>query len=55
MIFMNKKVNIDIYDQPDIFVAISLAFAIKNAKTAKNVLDKKVLTPDTAASILQFF
>lgn len=47
-----------ICDGSNIFVTISLLFAIKNLKTAKDILDKKVPTIGisvVAISKLQFF
>lgn len=39
-------------DESDMPAAAALAFAIKNAKTAKNVLDKKIAATITAAPAL---
>lgn len=56
MIFTNEKAKIGIYDQFTSFIAVDL---ITKAKTAKNVLDKKIFTintpvASTAALVIQF-
>lgn len=39
-IFISKKAKIIIWDRPNISAAAATAFAIKKAKTAKNILDR---------------
>ena len=41
-------------DQPDIPTAAAPMFAIKKAKMAQDVLDKKAIAADTAAYALRF-
>ena len=54
MIFISKKAKTSICNQPDIPAAAASTFAIKKAKMAKNVFDKKAAAAGIAAPALQF-